>query len=384
MRHLLLLALLLAQDKPADQLKKDGWAAVRALASKGAEIKPALEEAAKSDDTDVAFYAKAALSELDAGKAVLTTEIKEAPVKDVIGQLFKLMERRITLDGVPDKTASIPAGLTLLEALEKVSNDAGIDFTPGEDQQWHVSTAPAKAPRFAFGWFRARLESVRRTTQVEFHNPTSVALTYSGYLEPDPLLKLTDRWPNMKVVEAVDDTGENLKKNVNIGDRYGGRLFRVGRETNLPFTVTIAAPGEKATKLTKLRLSTEIACERKRDTFSFEKVLESKGAEKTIGEVTAVLKDVSREGDEFKIELEITAKGNVEMPEWETIKLTDSGGGEYQRWSSSSSSGGKKATYKLGYRNPGALGNPSTFSFSMVTQTAKRTVYLEFRDVPIK
>ncbi len=378
----------LPQDRPSDLLKNDGWKAVRAFVEKGTESKAALEEAAKSEDSDIAFYAKAALAEIDARAAAdkqirLTKEMKEAPAKDVIAELFKAMEQKIALDGIPDKATSIPAGLTIVEALEKVSVDVGVEFNIAEDGQWHVSTVVSKGPRFVFGQFRAHLEAVRRTTQNEFDKPIVTGLTYSGVIEPDASFKITDRYPTIKILEAVDDSGANLKKNINIVDRYG-RAWRNGRETNLPFTLTVAAPEGKATKISKLRLSTELSCEKKRDVFTFEKVLEAKGVEKTLGSVTATIKDISVDGQEYKVELEITAKTVVQFPEWDTIKLTDDKGGEYQRWSSSSSQGGKKANYRFGYRNPGGLGNPATFTFSMVTETLKRTLYFEFRDVPLK
>ena len=388
MRYALVLVLLLAQDKPADLLKNDGWKAVRVFVEKGADSKTALEEAAKNDDADVSFYAKAALAEIEARAAAekplrLTKEMKEAPAKQVIEELFKSMEQKISLDGIPDKTTSIPAGLTIVEALEKVAVEVGLEFSVTEDGQWHVSTASSKGPRFVFGQFRAHLDTVRRQTQNEFDKPIVIALQYSGVIEPDASFKITDRYPNVKILEAVDDTGANLKKNLAIVDRYG-RGWRNNHDTTLPFTVTLAAPEEKATKIAKLRLSTELSCEKKRETFTFEKILEAKGAAKTIGAVTATIKDVSVDGQETKISLEINATSVVQFPEWDTIKLTDDKGGEYQRWSSSSSQGGKKASYQFGYRNPGGLGNPSTFTFSMVTETLKRTLYFEFRDVPLK
>jgi hypothetical protein len=377
------LVLLAPQDKAADRLKKEGWKAVDALVAKGAESRAELEEAAKSEDGDVSFYAKAALAELDAGGTAWRTKgVEEGPARKVIETLLAEAGQKGALDGVPDKTASVAAGLTLAEALERLSIDLGIEFATSEDRAWHVSTVASKGPRFSHGSVRARLENVKRQSQNDF-DKTSVSVTYSGRLEVDPSLRLTDRYPNVKVVEAVDDTGAAVKKPPSI-DRFGPRSWRGKEDPSLPITITMAAPEGAATKLSKLRLVVDLTCEKQRDTFTFEKPLEAKNAEKTVGNVKAVLKELVKEGDEFKLDLELTSTVNFEAPDWDTIKLTDSNGGEYQRWSSSSSSGGRRATYKLGYRNPGGLGDPASFSFSMVTATSKRTVYFEFRDVPIK
>ena len=371
------------QDKPADQLKKEGWKAVDAFVAKGADARAELEEAAKSEDIDVSFYAKAAIAELDAGGTAWRTKgIAEGAAKQVVEKLFAEASQKAVLDGVPDKTASVAAGLTLAEALEKLSVELGVEFATAEDRSWHVSTAASKGPRFAHGSSRARLDGVKRQSQNDFDKST-VALTYSGRLEVDPSLRITDRFPSVKVVEAVDDTGASLNKPPSLS-RFGPRSWRGKEDPSLPISVVLAAPAGTATKLARLRLMVELTCEKQRDAFTFEKPLEAKNAEKTVGSVKALLKGVVKEGDEYKLDLELTSASNFEPPDWDTIKLTDSNGGEYQRWSSSSSTGGRRATYKLGYRNPGGLGDPANFTFSMVTATSKRVVYFEFKDVPLK
>src|SRR5262245_33334422 len=115
--------LLLPQDDVAAALKKDGWREVERQLEKGEPARAALEKAAAGADPDAAFFASAALGELDCRRSggfdsVPRTRAVQGDAATVLAALFKSAGLDSILDDVPQKPLAIPDGLTFAEALQ--------------------------------------------------------------------------------------------------------------------------------------------------------------------------------------------------------------------------------------------------------------------------
>src|SRR5437016_2523138 len=98
MRAILLALLLFSQDGDlASKLKQGGWAMVEELGAKP-ELKPKLAELAAGKDSEIAWWAAAALAELEArekagpghvGPLLVTIEAKDRPAVEVLREVFE-------------------------------------------------------------------------------------------------------------------------------------------------------------------------------------------------------------------------------------------------------------------------------------------------------
>jgi hypothetical protein len=281
---------------------------------------------------------------------------------------------------LPEQALQIPDGLTFSEAVEWAGTRLNVDFVRGETA-WTPSARRA-GPRFAFGRFRAGLDTVRRTTEFSLDRAETTTLRYSGVLRADPNLRLVPTHHPVRLIEAIDDTGARLTHGA---AGIEGRLWLGGdpAERTHPFSITLAGVGSKAVRITVLRLALRVAIAAKQAAFTFDKILEARGARNSQGPVTAVIKTVATDGDTTTIDLVITATADVEFPDWSTIRLMDADGGLHAV-SGSSMISGRTGTYRLDFRRAGKAGPGATLTFSMTTETESREVLLEFRDLPLR
>jgi hypothetical protein len=381
MKHLLLLTLLvLPQDdeKTIPARLKKGWSAVRAITLRGEASRPALADAARSSDADIAFYAKAALAELEPPPLPRTKGLRGSG-QDATAALFAMHDLRFSGDDLPGQSLEIPDGLTFMEALDWVGAKLGLDFAASDKAEWN--SVPSRNPHFAFGRFRARLRALRRTTEFPLDKPAVETLTLSGAIAIDPTFRLVPCHHAVTVIEAVDNTGAKLRQLAPGAEAW----FRRGGQSvdpTVPFSVNLGGLDPKAATIDLLRLSTQVTIEKKRETFTFEKILDARGAHKASGPVTVTIKDVAMEGEETTVDLEIVATADVDFPEWGSVQMADASGGLYG-FGGSLSHDGRTAKYRLRYSKVGALGPPESLTFSMTTETETRVLYLEFRDVPL-
>src|SRR6185436_15246154 len=151
--------LLLPQDDVAARLRKEGWRAVHELLDQGEDARAALQKAAADRDPDVAFYAGAALGELDCRRggefaAVPRTRGASGSSGVVVAGLFKAAGLPSILDDLPEKPLALPDGLSFAEAIREVSSGLNVEFVQAENGAWKVIGPPVKAPRFASGRVR--------------------------------------------------------------------------------------------------------------------------------------------------------------------------------------------------------------------------------------
>ncbi|HLG43330.1 MAG TPA: hypothetical protein VI643_08190, partial [Planctomycetota bacterium] len=266
-RAAVLCLLLASQDPPSSQLRDGGWRAVDSLVSRGKEVRPALEELARSTD-DAGFLARAALAELealegpDARALVRTQGIQDTPAADAAAALFRAAGLSFVPSNLPDRPVTLPDGLPLLEALELLSRKLDVEFYPGDKGVWRVARGYLDAPRFAFRHFRARMDFVHVESRTDFERFPVTSCRFRIRFDNDQGARLLSI-SNVRILEAADDRDADLRRKPSPAPTV----------ENLPeghtITLDLRGPSKGARCIPKLRLALEATLERGRETVRF-------------------------------------------------------------------------------------------------------------------
>jgi hypothetical protein len=379
MRSALLGLVVLLPGSPQDAamlLKRDGWKAVRELVRGGGR---GLEEASRSADPDVAFYARAARAEweLHAGEDLRIappTRAFEGPAVDAAAELFRSAGLSFEPGGLPARRVSLPDGLSVAEAVERLSRDLDVEFLPRPEGAWTAEPGFRKLPRFASGRVLAAVTECRAWSGRELGRGTTRSLAFSGELRLLGRLSRPVLYGDLRILEAVDDRGADLRVEGGAGgfhptEEHGACL--AGVEGSLK----PLSPG--ASRVARLRLAGDLALAGRREDISFPLGAETLNVKKGAGDVTAVLRRTFWEDAEYRVEIEVRARSLVRRFREEDLRLLDPDGKPWTLGGKSGSSGNDAVAWDVRFRNPGALGAPTRLVCSVVAEASIRTVYFE-------
>jgi len=383
---------LLSQDDVAARLKAEKWRGVQYLVEKGEGSRAALQEATKGGDRDVTFYAQAALAELDSLRAgghstVPRTTGTQAQAARVVADLFKSAGLSFSLDSLPEKSLTLPDGLTFAEALDAVSQELNVEFVQDDKGTWKPGGPFNKVPRFSSGSVRARMEGVVGGTTWNPGLPPTRHLWLTGNLQGffsrfrAPVL-----YADLRVLEALDEHGRDLRWHRDWHeDSIHAQEER--RERDASFIVALKAPDLKTTRVACLRLAADFCFKKKEDRITFDKVAGARSVRTVVGDVEATLLRAGMEGDVFRVDVKVKAPGvDARIPGNEErrelgIRLLDAEGRAWERSGGGYGSDGRESTYESEFKNRAGAGPPATVTFSMITEVEVRSVYFEFRDL---
>jgi hypothetical protein len=390
--------LLLPQDDVAARLKKEGWRAVADLLEKGEDARAALEKAAADRDPDVTFYARAALGELDCRRGgefapVPRTRAASGAAGDVLAGLFKAAGVDSILDDVPKKTLTLPDDLTFAEAIAEASRALNVEFVQAENGAWKVIGPPVQAPRFAAGRVRAVVSEVSRGTALRPGLSPRCYYWVQGRMDSFGRFRAAPLVVNVRVIEAEDEHGRDLRRTMDADEGEGDGRDAKDKERRAGFNVPLEAPDLTSTKVARLRLAVDFAFKKKDGVITFEKVDGAMNVKKKVGDVEATLLRASREDEEFHVELRLKAPNIwARFPKNEddfrggepVVQLLDAAGKAWDEGGGGSGSGGGGYELRREYRNRNSAGPPATFTVALLTEVESWSVYLEFRDVPLR
>jgi len=376
MGRILLLFLFVLQDSRADLLKRDGWKAVDALALPAERA--ALADLAKSADPDVAFYAAAAVAEIDAlkgpgAKALVKTRKSRGGALDICSALFKEAGLSFAAGRLPDREVDLPDGLALLEALDRISRSLDVEFYLGDAGTWKVADGHLCAPRFAFRRMRARLDLIRIESRADFERAPESNCRVRVRISGDGAARILGI-SAIRVIEAADDKAADLRT------RRGARYEDLA--SGHAVTVDLAAPSRGSSSLRRLRLAFDALLEAKRETATFPRVQDAKDAQAPLGTTGVTLKRIVKEADGWRADVETTAP--LVGTRWEGFELLDADGRAYAFVSATPTAGKDHTTYAIRHRARQGVGAPASLAITAVTETFARSVFLEFKDVPLK
>lgn len=375
------LALAATQDDPAETLRRDRWRGVDALVERSDEARPALERLAMGEDRDLAFYASAALAEIDALQApgakalVRTREASGSSARDELVPLFEAAGLRLAAGTVPDKSVDLPAGRPLLEALDLVSRRLDIEFYATAGGVWRATAGRVPGPRFAFRRFRSRLDQIRIETSDEPGRAPVSSCRLRARLSGDEGAAIHSLG-GIRVIEAVDDAGRDLRP------RGSGLVSYQDASEGHTFIIELKPPPAESRLLRRLRLAMEVQIEVGRGTIELSRPPAGRQATANADGVSVTILSAAgtRGGWQFQVRAEPDAalRGSC----WNDARLTDSLGGAYRLESAAPATNRGATIWTVRYTNPGSVGEPETLALPVITSTFRRPLYLEFEDVP--
>jgi len=388
------LLLLLPQD---DAAAPHGWRDVQRLVEKGETSRAALEKAAGGTDADVAFFAAAALGELDCRRAgdfpsVPRTGAARGDASTVLAALFKSAGLDAILDDVPRKPLAIPDDLTFAEALQAASDALEVDFSQAENGAWKAGRSAGPRPRFVSGRVRATVTAVSNGTYWRPGLPPRCLYWIRAQLDGFGRFKQPPMYADLRVLEAVDEHGRDLRSKRDWFEETVDRREEKDKERRAGLRVDLEAPDLKSTKVARLRLAVDFAFRKKDGTITFENPDGATNLKKKVGDVEATLVRAGKNDKGFEVELQLKAPGigsRISKDEDDFLgspvaHLLDADGKGWHSHAGNIGTDGGTYFFKQSYTNPGALGPPATFSVSLITEVENRSVYLEFRDVSLR
>lgn len=390
--YLLLALLAPSQDpEPGANLIRRGWAAVDELGAKPA-LKPRLVEMAASSDPELAWWAGAALADLEAREKAgeawteplrVTLEARERGAAEVLRDLLALS--RPSPPAIDLIEEDRPLTVTFrdapyFQALDEVCSQAGVTLTPGPGGRLQVMRAdPLRGPRQYRAGFAVSPVQLLRRTDVTFKEDPESQLNLQLLLRADPRMRILDSDGDCVLLRAEDDTGRSLLKP---GAKPAVRI-RAGEGTaNVQLILGVQDP--RARRIELLRGTISLTLARKTGEIVFGDLAKGAPQERESSGVKAALKKIERTNDEIRAEVELSAKERVPWPDTENLTLEDAEGRPFQRWGSSMSASSTGASYRLTFRDRDGLGEARKVRISVVTETYPRRVYFELKGIVLR
>jgi len=380
------LVLVQAADPAADLLKRE-WAAVEEMARRP-DLKSALQGLARSKDADLAWWAGAALAELEAreqaGKAWreplrVTFTAKERGASEVFREILGFARPSPPPVDVIEEDRPVTVAFKetpYFQALDEVSLQAGVVLARGAGgRRQMVRADPSHGPRQYRSSFAVSTVQLARKTDVTFREDPDSQLHLQLLLRVDPTVRMVDTEGECVIVLARDDTGHSLLKE---GSTPGVRI-RSG-EGEAALQLVLGLPPPEARRISLLRGTVSITLARKTEEIEFGNLGKAPEQVRESGGVKAVLKSIERSGDEIRVEIELSAKERLPWPDADNILLDDGEGRPFQRAGSSMSSSASGATYRLTFRDRDGVGEARRLQVSVVSETYPRKVFFELRD----
>ena len=391
----LALSLPLFQEDVSDRLKRDQWKAVETLVAEGERMRKSLHQAAGSTNLDVSFYARAALAELDSisggeGVPVRRTRQMKGDASLVVADLFRSAGLQVSVDTIPDSVVEVPGGVTFPKALEAVSRELNVEFARDDKGVWRHVGAFRDVPRFVSSTSRVSLTKISKGVYWGVGTPSEPFIWVAGSAEGFGSFNEEVFHGELRVLEAVDEKGRDLRwkkdwyeRSMDIGYKQKTR--------SAPFTAALKAPDPGTRKVARLRLAADFYLSTKFQTFTIENALDGRSVKKVVGDAEAVLTRTAREDGKFMMTLEITAPGvdgrfpggkGLFMPNL-ALSLLDAKGRSWEVSHRGSGSNGRTSTRSLTFPGGAGAETPVTLSWSMIVKPRIRSIYFEFRDLPL-
>lgn len=384
----------------ADTLRKGGWKAVDDLGSRP-EAKLGLEALAAGKDPELAWWAGAALADLDArekgGPAWepplrVTLSSKERHAGDLLRELMTLAGRKGFEAPEGDRPLTVVFKETpFLEALDEILRQSGLLLARGPGGR--MVAAPGDVPpgpRFYHAGFSASVLSLVQRTETTFRDDPSSQLTLQLFLRGDPRCRIQGADAECLLVKAEDDTGRSLLREkaepaaAPATPSKPSIRFRGPAEAGAVATLSLAIPSAGAKKISILRGTSTLTIARKTVEIVFEDLVKTPSQDRESGGVKAQLRKLERAADEIRLELELTGAEGVRWPDTDAVILEDGEGRPFQRWGSSMNTSGTAATYRMTYRDREGLGAAERLRVSVVTEVYPRTVCFELKDLVLR
>ncbi len=356
-------------------LKRGGWKAVRELVQRG-EAGAALAAAARSADPDVAFFAQAARAELgfyarkDLVPAPLTRAF-EGPASEAAAALFKDAGLVFEAGRLPVRKVSVPAGLTVAEAVDRLARDLDTEFVCSPEGSWVAEGTYSKGPRFASGRALASLSSAARFSARELGRGVRHSIGLEGEVRLVGRLPRAILFGDLRVLEARDDRGGDLR------DRDRAEAY-VADDQSAGFHLSLRGLSPGATRVGRLRLAADLAVADRRGEIAFPLGAENVNVEKSASGVTAVLERTGWEDGQYRVEIGIRGRALHRRFGREDVRLLDAEGKPWVQERLSGGTGGEEVNWELYFRNPGEAGAPARLVCSMILETSLHSVYFEF------
>jgi hypothetical protein len=377
----LALALAAAPQEPEDAgplLKRDGWKAVRAFVLRGEAARGALDEAAASKDPDVAFFAAAARSELDfLAREKLRAAAAPAfdgPALEAAEAVFAAAGLDFEGAGLPVRKVSLPAGLSPAEAVERLGRETDVEFVPRSEGAWSAEGKHRKIPRFASGRTLAALTQARRWSSRELGRGEARSLSFAGEFRYLARLSRPILFADLRVLEAVDDRGADLRGN----PKEAG--FHLGEDPDdlwAVFDLSLRPLSPGASRIARLRFAADLALAGERADLSFPLGAGGLPQKRTAGDLTASLKRAFREEEVYRLELEVRGRALHRRLTEDGVRLLDKDGKAWAPAGRTGSTGQDEVDWEFAFRNPNEAGEPVRLVCSVIGDSIPATLHFE-------
>src|SRR5262245_12335338 len=331
----------LQEGTTADRLKRDGWKAVEELGAQ-AKLKPELEKLSGTDDPELAWWAGAALAELEArekGAAAyvdvrrVTLEAKERKAHELLSELLALENLRLVGDLSPaQKPLTVRfASTPFFQATDEVCREAGCVLRRKPNGDFEVKNSDGRPGRpIAYsGPLSFDVTSLALISRAEFRRDPEHSLMLGLAVQTDPRVWLRARGSEWRIVSARDDTGAAVEI-LSEGSRgWSGdhQPMRISMDPSL------ARPGNGARKIARLRgIATLLICRAPQE-IQFDDVLTTTDQQRQAGDLKITFKRLTFEDRKYIALLEYAPKEAPGAPELSDLVLESAQGKRFSHGS---------------------------------------------------
>jgi hypothetical protein len=377
----------------ADRLRQGGWSAVE-LASARTQAKPDLEALAAGRDAEVAWWAGAALADLEAREKAgsaqapplrVTLAARDRSGTDLLADLLALGGRKGVEFPEGDRLVTVAFKETpYLQALDEVLRQSNLILTRGAGGRLQAITAePPGGPRFYHAGYGVSVLSLVRRTDATFKGPPVSQVNAQLLLRGDPGFRILDTEADCVVVRAEDDQGHSLLREVEESSKSMVRL-RGHAEGGAVAMITLGTPAPGARRIALLRGTSTLTLARSSTEILLEDLGKKPSQEREVGGVKAQLRKVERTGEDIRVEMELTGAEGTRWPDADALILEDAEGRPLHRAASSFNTSGISAVYRMTYRATDTVGPFERLRITVVTETYPRKVYFELKDLVLR
>jgi hypothetical protein len=279
-------------------------------------------------------------------------------------------------------------------AVMEVCRVAGLNVSPRNGNLLALGNGgmDLSGPRIIDGPFMVIAQGINTNSNVQLAQPANINRTtniqFSFFAEPK--LRISQHPYNVKLSEAVDDTGRSLLMPAqNIYDHYGSDNQLVWQGSSQ--LAVLDPPGKRIARL-KGQMILQAAT--KTDTIEIADIMNARNVTKSAGGQTLIVKNVTTEPGSTEVSLNVTIlvspdRGNLGYSLAQSIRLLDADGQALQHTNSSGSASPTKLEYKISYNKrtydgeQKLVGDPVKLVLPIVVETRPVELNFEFKDLPL-
>jgi hypothetical protein len=382
--------------------------AMQKLVTMGADAQQALQDHIRSRDA-----AQEALQQIEvnkvAGPTLVTLDVKDAPIRDVLEQLSKQTGYKIQpyndsgfdQANLPNITLSVkdqPFWQVMREVMNKGevavyesgNNDDIMRMMPQRNMGRSMSNAPVSLN----GAFMVLATNIQRNNSVDLSNPDNVQRSMSLQLQvySEPKVNVLRYSYQPEIEEAVDDKGNSMANKQN---SHGG--YSSGRQSVWSVGIPLVYPDSPGSKIARLKGKIRMTVQTRSDKFEVSNLLETKDKTEKVGGRRVTFVSAKRNNNnQYAVKVVLYRDGMDQQAFYDMmnnpsgVRLLDKDGKvwRYSGSGSGSSSGDRYEREMIFYNNRGgdeanAPGEPVTFVWELPTGTQEITIPFEFSNLPL-